>query len=41
MEDSKKLAKEILHGDYDFQAEEDKLNAILYELLSRTEKHSF
>jgi hypothetical protein len=35
------LAKAILNGDYDFKGEEERLNMILYSLLSRSEKHAF
>lgn len=35
------MAKAILSGDYDFKAEEDKLNIIVHSLLSRSEKHAF
>lgn len=40
-EDSKKLAKEILKGNYDYQAEDDMLNRMIYNSLNRSEKHAF
>lgn len=40
-ENIKHLAKEILKGQFDFEGEEEKLDRILYKLLSRTEKYAF
>ena len=40
-EDSKKLAKEILKGNYDTKDEEDMLDNMVYNLLNRSEKLAY
>ena len=40
-EDIKKLAKEILDGTHNFDEEEGKLNRMLYEMQSKSEKFAF